>query len=757
MKREEINIRDPFVLTRNGQYYLYGTRGATCWGPADGFDVYVSRDLENWDGPFECFHNDGTFWADRNYWAPEVHEYHGKLYMLASFKREDLCRGTAILTADGPLGPFVPHSDGRVTPSNWECLDGTLYVSPDDKPYLVFAHEWVQVGDGEICAMPLSSDLSRAIGEPKLLFHASEAEWARLVHHRSSGRDGYVTDGPSMWRTEDGTLLCLWASFSDEGYTEGVAISDNGDITGHFTQVEPLFRRDGGHGMVFRALDGQLYLTLHSPNEHLKEHPCFIPLEEIAGRLTPKYTLPDWFAPLQIRLHKMADELTASLTGWHGSDATFRPEDFGLVPSEKATRAIQSAIDKAGEDGGTVRLSGGDYVSGTLILRSNVRLMVDSGSRLLASTDLADYPEQIARRQTVQDTNMGMNQSLIFAEGCENICICGGGELDGQGTRANFPGDETCHGTPGRPFLMRIIDCRDVHVHDITLRSAACWMENYLNCDRVLLERVTVRNQTNYNNDGIDIDGCRDVIIRSCDVESGDDACCFKGASERNTERVLIENCRLYSCCNALKVGTDTQGDFRNVLVRNCQIGGVEYDPSGLKHRCSDSGVSLEMVDGGTLENFLIENITIDRAWSPFFLRLEDRGRVKPGDPKPPVGTLRRIAISHVRGGDNGARGSYFIGIPEKAIEDVLLHDVVIAQHASEKAVLDEGAISELRGVYPDAHMIDDLGDAPARGLWARHVHGLSLAGYDVIPDKKDARPYLVAKTDVTMDKNACL
>ena len=237
MKREEINIRDPFVLTRNGQYYLYGTRGATCWGPADGFDVYVSRDLENWDGPFECFHNDGTFWADRNYWAPEVHEYHGKLYMLASFKREDLCRGTAILTADNPLGPFVPHSDGRVTPSNWECLDGTLYVSPDDKPYLVFAHEWVQVGDGEICAMPLSDDLSRAIGEPKLLFHASEAEWARLVHHRSSGRDGYVTDGPSMWRTADGTLLCLWASFSDEGYTEGVAVSDNGDITGHFTQV----------------------------------------------------------------------------------------------------------------------------------------------------------------------------------------------------------------------------------------------------------------------------------------------------------------------------------------------------------------------------------------------------------------------------------------------------------------------------------------------------------------------------------------
>lgn len=752
MKREEINVRDPFVLTLNNRYYLYGTRGATCWGAADGFDVYTSRDLENWDGPFECFHNDGSFWATMNYWAPEVHVYRDRLYMLASFKREDVCRGTAILCADNPLGPFVPLSDGPVTPRDWECLDGTLYVSPDNQPYLVFAHEWVQVGDGEIDYLPLSDDLSRPIGEPKLLFRASEGEWVRSVHHASSGRDGYVTDGPFMWRTADGTLLCLWASFSDEGYTEGLAVSDNGDITGHFTQIEPLFRRDGGHGMVFRALDGQLYLTLHSPNVHLKEHPCFIPLAEKEGRLHAQHALPDWFSPLRQELHRMADTLTASLTGWHGSDKTFRPEDFGARPGEKATAAIQAAIDAAAASGATVLLSGGDYLSGTLSLRSGVRLMVAPGSRLLASTDLADYPECIAQRLTVQDTNMGMNQSLIFAEGCENICICGGGELNGQGTRDHFPGDETCHGTPGRPFLMRLIDCRDVHVHHITLRSAACWMQNYLNCDRVLLEHVTVRNQVNYNNDGIDLDGCRDVIVRHCDVLSGDDACCFKGASQRPTERVLVENSRFDSACNAFKVGTDTQGDFRNVLVRSCQLGGVEDDPSGLKHRCADSGISLEMVDGGTLENFLLENITIDRAWSPIFLRLEDRGRVKPGDPKPPVGRLRRVAISHVTGQDNGPRGSYMIGIPEGAIEQVLLHDVHLHQHASEKPVLPESAIDELRGVYPDAHMIDSLGDAPARGLWARHVHDLSLAGYDVIPDRRDPRPYLVVGTDVTFE-----
>lgn len=284
MKRTDINIRDPFVLVHNGMYYLYGTRGATCWGMADGFDVYVSADLENWEGPHVCFHNDGSFWADRNYWAPEVHFYHGAFYMLASFKREDVHRGTAILRAETPLGPFVPHSHGCVTPRDWECLDGTLYISQAGKPYMVFCHEWVQAGNGEILALPLTDDLRAAAGAPRLLFRASEAPWVQCITH-SSGKTGWVTDGPFLWRTADGTLLCLWASFSKGGYTQGVAVSSNGEIDGHFTQVEPLFMEDGGHGMVFRALDGQLYLTLHSPNLTPQERPCFYPLRDTGSRL----------------------------------------------------------------------------------------------------------------------------------------------------------------------------------------------------------------------------------------------------------------------------------------------------------------------------------------------------------------------------------------------------------------------------------------------------------------------------------------
>ena len=573
----------------------------------------------------------------------------------------------------------------------------------------------------------------------------------------SSGVEGRVTDGPFLWRTADGTLLCLWASFSQAGYTQALAVSDNGEIDGRFTQAEPLFWRDGGHGMVFRGLDGGLYLTLHSPNAHLEERPHFFPLEEVGGRLrvvrsqaAGDAALPAWAPELRRTLAATARQLEDNARPWAIDGPTVTPEDMGYRGEGLATEYIQGAIDRAHAlGGGTALLAKGDYVTGTLVMKSRVRLMIDAGARLLGSVDLNDYPEHHAARLTVQDTSMGMHQSLIFAEGCEDIALCGGGEIDGRGTPDNFPGEETAQGTPGRPFGLRIIDCKRVYVAGLTLRNAACWMQNYLNCEDVLLEDLTVRNHANYNNDGIDIDGCRRVVVRRCDVRSGDDALCFKGAGLAELRNVLVEDCQLYSACNALKVGTDTQGDFRRVIVRRCALGGLAEDPSGLKHPCCDSGISLEMVDGGALEDFWISEIQMTRAWSPFFMRLEDRGRVRPGDPRPGPGTLDRVLIEHVRGEDNGPRGSYFIGIPERRLGRVALRDVCLRQKPSRKPALDEGGVDELRGAYPDAHMIDALGDAPAYGLWARHMDALSLVDWQVIPDDTDPRPELVVSTDV--------
>lgn len=450
---------------------------------------------------------------------------------------------------------------------------------------------------------------------------------------------------------------------------------------------------------------------------------------------------PDWCGALEQEMEQMARELELSAGKWTGTGGEFTPEACGYIPGEKATGAIQRAIDAAAEKGGVVSLRQGDYVSGTLVLRSGVCLEVRAGARLLGSTDLGDYPEYHAKRLTVQDTSMGMHQSLIFAEGCEDICLRGAGIIDGQGSPAHFPGAETAQGTPGRPFLIRMIDCRRVHVANLTMKNAACWMQNYLNCENLLLEGLTVRNHANYNNDGMDIDGCRNVIVRHCRISSGDDALCFKGAGQAELSRVLVEDCDFYSACNAVKVGTDTQGDFRKVCIRRCRIGGLAEDPSGLKHACADSGVSLEMVDGGTLEDFLIRDVCILRAWSPFFMRLENRGRVKPGDPAPGPGNLRRVLFEDITGYENGPRGSYLLGIPEKEIEDIVFERIRLYQGISRKPPAREADFGEMRGVYPDAHMIDPVGDAPAYGLWARHVRGLRLTEYQVIPEGTEHRP----------------
>ena len=276
MKREEINIRDPFVLVEDNKYYMYGTRGTECWGDvkATGLDVYVSTDLENWSDPNVCFTPPENFWSDRNFWAPEVHKYEGAYYMFVTFKSEDACRGTQILKATSPMGPFELHSDGPVTPRDWECLDGTLWVE-NGKPYMVFCHEWVQVTDGEMCAIELSADLKEAVSEPVLLFRASEPSWAN--------KEGtmFVTDGPFMYRTKGGRLVMIWSSFSDQGYCEALAYSKTGSVMGPWEQEERLlFQKNGGHGMIFTELDGSLLFVLHSPNQTPFERPYFYALRE---------------------------------------------------------------------------------------------------------------------------------------------------------------------------------------------------------------------------------------------------------------------------------------------------------------------------------------------------------------------------------------------------------------------------------------------------------------------------------------------
>jgi len=277
---DQIRIRDPFIVPMpdEGVYYLFGTTTLKSQGyNTDArFDCYRSADLEHWEGPIVAFDPPEDFWSKNEYWAPEVHAWRGKWYMFATFKAPDQCRGTQILVADQVQGPYRPHSDGPVTPRDWECLDGTLYVDPDGKPWMVFCHEWVQIDDGSICAVRLTEDLAAPVGDPVTLFHASEPKWVKPFTFEGRPNQAYVTDGPFMHRLDDGTLLMLWASFDDAGYVEAIARSESGGILGPWTHLEkPLLSGDGGHGMLFRDFEGRLRFTFHRPNASPNERAAF--------------------------------------------------------------------------------------------------------------------------------------------------------------------------------------------------------------------------------------------------------------------------------------------------------------------------------------------------------------------------------------------------------------------------------------------------------------------------------------------------
>lgn len=282
-------LRDPFILLDNGVYYLYGTGNTENGWENTVWDCYIN-DSGKLDGQWKRTEKpiyEKPEKALKKFWAPEVHKYKGAYYMLCTyFSSETQRKGSTILKSSSPTGPFVEISDGYVTPRGWDCIDATLYVDGEGQPWLVFVREWVCTEDnvGRMAAAKLSDDLSRLISEPIELFRADSPSWSNQV----------VTDGCFMYTTQSKELLMLWSNFTDdEKYVIGIAKSDNGKIDGSWIhQDELLFSEDkgdgydGGHGMIFTAIEGQKYLCLHSPNKHcdkFRERTVFLPVEELNG------------------------------------------------------------------------------------------------------------------------------------------------------------------------------------------------------------------------------------------------------------------------------------------------------------------------------------------------------------------------------------------------------------------------------------------------------------------------------------------
>lgn len=273
-------LRDPFVLVEDDAYYMYGSEWKlykNTSGKLDGEWVRVNKqivvDPEDFAGEYR--------------WAPEVYKYNGAYYMFTTYlSLETGQRGCASFKSDSPEGPFVEISDGHFTRGDMYCIDASLYIDEEGQPWVVYVDEHATKPDriGCMSVAKMNKELTKIISEPKEIFRADSPSFPVLN----------VTDGCYLYRTKNGSLLMIWSNYqSITEYAVLVARSDNGKMDGNWIQEdEPLFTKeinggtfDGGHGMIFTDRDGQMYMSIHSPNFYRRdvkrwETPVFIKIKE---------------------------------------------------------------------------------------------------------------------------------------------------------------------------------------------------------------------------------------------------------------------------------------------------------------------------------------------------------------------------------------------------------------------------------------------------------------------------------------------
>ena len=402
---------------------------------------------------------------------------------------------------------------------------------------------------------------------------------------------------------------------------------------------------------------------------------------------------------------------------------------------------LQSQIDAAAErGGGVVRVEAGEHETKPLLLRSNVTLELSEGAVLLASTNIADYAAQEGGR------------CFIYAENVTNVAIVGRGTIAGRGWVFKERKGLSGASQPQQlPIMMRFSRCRDVRLEDFTYRDCGAWGCHLQNCDGVAMRRVKCFSHVNNTNDGIDIESSN-VVIEDCDIDSDDDALVFKTESDKTFQvtNVVVRNCRLASCCNVLKFGTGSYCDFRDILVEDCRFGrpkgnfrfnwkrryadrGVKEDLTGL------SGMSLEVVDGGRMENVTIRNIDLAGYIVPIFVRLARRN--KPTDARGSY--LRNVLIENVKGECATSRnGCSITGLPDLRPRDITLRNVSLSFPGGGTAAERDRDVPEKERAYPEGVMFGR--NLPAWAFYLRHADNVTFDNVNLSLVGRDERDMVV-------------
>lgn len=437
------------------------------------------------------------------------------------------------------------------------------------------------------------------------------------------------------------------------------------------------------------------------------------------------------------RLLFVAALFTASLSfaaAQSSHPSLFNVKQFGAVGDGKNldSKAINNAIDAAADaGGGTVFIPAGNYLSGSIRLKSNISLYLDQGATIIAAEVNAENgydDEEPGINTTYQDYGHShFHNSLIWGENLHDVSILGQGTIWGKGLYHDYvKGKQTAN------KAIALLLCRNVNISDITIRHGGWFGILATGVDNLTINNI----KEDTNRDGMDIDCCRNVHVSNCSVNSpNDDGICLKSSFAlgfaRATENVTITNCAVSGFVEGsfldgtykrkagghptgrIKLGTESNGGFKNIAISNCTF-----------NYCR--GLALETVDGALLEDITINNITMrDICNAPIFLRIGERMR---GPDTVKVGPLHRVIISNIVG-YNVKDAILISGVPANDIMDIELSHIKFYFTGGGTAEDAKRKVPELEKDYPEP---ERFGKLPAYGLFARHAYGLKLEDIDL-------------------------
>jgi hypothetical protein len=388
------------------------------------------------------------------------------------------------------------------------------------------------------------------------------------------------------------------------------------------------------------------------------------------------------------------------------------------------TRAIQSAIDKAyANKGGVVNIPPGTYKIGSLILKDNIELHIQSGAKLLGSADYKDYT-LVKQKYESRTKDLYAKYFMIFAEGAKNISITGSGIIYGNGLN-HF---EEVRPQNLRPFMIRLVNCENVIIRDVQLLESANWTLHLLGCREVNIDGVVLETRGEGNRDGLDIDVCQSVKVSNSRFSTTDDAIVLKATADEICENIVITNCVVLSSGGSgIKTGTESNGGFKNITVSNCVLKNIPVH----------AGIELMTVDGGIMQNILLDNITMDNVATPFFIRLGIRLRpYKRGQYVSKIEDVKDIYLNNISA-VNAILPSSIIGLHSKKIKNITISNYT-ARYKAVQPSMPYNKVTFQEFDYPAAMMFKQL---PAYGLYCRSVDELHLQNVIMYSAENEHRP----------------